>query len=46
MIPYTIADSRNGSSDGDELVVTLTGELLDETPIEGQDCVLILKKGK
>ncbi len=33
-------------NDGDELVLTLTGNLLDGTPIEGQDCVLILKKGK
>ncbi len=33
-------------NDGDEIVLTLTGSLLDGTPIEGQDCVLILKKGK
>jgi hypothetical protein len=32
--------------DGDELVLTLTGNLLDGTPIEGKDCVLILNKGK
>jgi len=32
--------------DGDEIVLTLRGSLLDGTPIEGQDCVLILKKGK
>jgi len=24
--------------------LTLTGELLDGTPIEGQDCVVIIKK--
>jgi len=33
-------------NDGDELVLTLTGEMSDETPIEGKDCVVILKKGK
>ncbi|NIM97214.1 MAG: hypothetical protein GTO24_03725 [candidate division Zixibacteria bacterium] len=33
-------------NDGDEIVLTLTGSLLDGTPIEGQDCVLILKKGR
>ncbi len=33
-------------NDGDEVVLTLTGSLLDGTLIEGQDCVLILKKGK
>jgi len=30
--------------DGEELVLTLTGELSDATPIEGTDCVLILGK--
>ena len=33
-------------NDGDEVVLTLTGELYGGTPIEGQDCVWILKKGK
>lgn len=33
-------------ADGDELVLTLTGELLDGTPIEGVDCIIILSKGK
>ena len=32
--------------DGDEFLFTLTGELADETEIEGEDVVLILKKGK
>jgi hypothetical protein len=32
-------------SDGDEVVLTLTGETFDRTRIEGQDCVLIRKKG-
>lgn len=33
-------------ADGDQLVLTLTGETYDGTPIKGQDCVVILKKGK
>ena len=33
-------------NDGDELVLTLTGELLDGTTIEGYDCIVVLKKGK
>ncbi len=33
-------------ADGDELVLTLTGELSDGTPIEGEDCIIILSKGK
>jgi hypothetical protein len=32
--------------DGDEIVLTVTGELHDGTPIEGNDCVVILAKGK
>ena len=32
-------------NDGDELVLTLTGDLLDGTPIEGSDCVVIRAKG-
>jgi hypothetical protein len=31
--------------DGDELMLTLTGEDLDGTPIEGTDCVVIIAKG-
>jgi len=33
-------------ADGDELVLTLTGETYGGTQIAGQDCVLILKKGR
>lgn len=33
-------------SDGDEIVLTLTGQLVDGTAIKGQDCVFILDKGK
>jgi uncharacterized repeat protein (TIGR01451 family) len=33
-------------TDGDELVLTLTGELLDGTPIEGEDCIVVLSKGE
>lgn len=32
--------------DGDCLILTLTGSLYDETPIWGEDTVLIIKKGK
>ncbi len=32
--------------DDDEVVLTLTGVLLDGTPIVGQDCVVIRKRGK
>ena len=32
--------------DGEVIVLTLTGNLLDGTPIEGEDVVIILKKGK
>ena len=31
-------------NDGDELVLTITGNLTDDTPIEGSDCVVILAK--
>ena len=31
--------------DGDELVLTLTGEINDATPIEGQDCIIVKSKG-
>lgn len=33
-------------ADGDELVLPLTGELSGGTPIEGDDCIIILSKGK
>ena len=32
--------------DGDVLILTLTGNLQDGTPITGEDVVVILKKGK
>ena len=32
--------------DGYELILTLTGKLFNGRPIQGQDVVLILKKGK
>jgi len=32
--------------EGEEKVLTITGELNDGTPIEGNDCVVILAKGK
>ena len=35
-----------GSSPNGERVMTLTGNLLDGTPIEGQDCVVILGVGE
>jgi photosystem II stability/assembly factor-like uncharacterized protein len=31
-------------NNGDELVLTITGNLLDSTPIEGSDCVIIIAK--
>ena len=31
-------------SDGDKLVLNITGNMLDGTPIEGSDCVLIIAK--
>ena len=33
-------------ADGDVLILTLTGNLLDGTSIEGEDVVVILKKGR
>ena len=33
-------------NNGDELVLTITGNLLDGTPIEGSDCVIIKSKDK
>jgi len=32
-------------NNGDELILTITGNLLDGTPIEGSDCVIIKAKG-
>jgi hypothetical protein len=33
-------------NDGDEIELTLTGTLDDGIPIEGEDCILIISKGK
>jgi hypothetical protein len=33
-------------NDGDVLIIILTGELLDGTPIVGEDVIIIIKKGK
>jgi hypothetical protein len=35
-----------GVEDGEKIVLVLTGNLFDETPFGGADCVRILKKGK
>lgn len=32
--------------DGDQIILTLTGSLLDSTAIEGWDCILIMKKSR
>jgi hypothetical protein len=44
--PEEIMAALGPVSDGDEIVLTLTGQLVGGTPIEGQDCVVILDKGK
>jgi len=41
-----IVTALGAVNDGDVVVLTLTGELSDGTPIEGADCVVIKKKGK
>jgi len=33
-------------TDGEVLELTLTGELTDGTPIEGKDCIIVIRKGK
>lgn len=33
-------------NDGDEVILTLMGQLLDGTPIDGMDCVIIKSKGR
>ena len=33
-------------NDGDQIILTLTGVLYDETHIEGTDCIWVRKKGK
>ena len=37
-----IVDALGPVNDGDEVVLTLTGELLDGTPIEGEDCAVVI----
>jgi len=39
-----IVEALGEVADGEELVLTLTGVLLDETPIEGEDCIRVIKK--
>lgn len=41
-----IVEALGEVDDGDVVVLTLTGKTLDGTPIEGQDCLVIIKKGK
>ena len=40
-----IATALEPASDGEVRVLTLTGGTFDGMPIEGQDCVVIIKKG-
>jgi len=40
-----IVDALGPVSNGDELELTITGSLLDGTPFEGSDCVIIKAKG-
>ena len=39
-----LATALGQVNDGDTLVLTITGDLLDETPIEGSDCIIIIAK--
>lgn len=39
-----IVSAIGSVSDREEVVLTLTGELSDGTPIQGQDCVVIIKQ--
>ncbi|MHC4133091.1 MAG: hypothetical protein ACYSSP_10020 [Planctomycetota bacterium] len=39
-----IVDALGEVVDGEELPLTLTGELFDGTPVESRDCVIISKK--
>ncbi len=41
-----IVEALRDVEDGEEVVLTLTGQLYDGTVFEGKDIVLILKKGK
>jgi len=42
----SVLGGEGGVSDGDEIILQLTGSLGDGTKIDGDDSVLILKKGK
>jgi hypothetical protein len=42
----TIVTALGSVNDGETIVLTITGELFDNTQIEGFDCVLIKSKGK
>lgn len=39
-----IAASLGLVADGDQVVLTLTGSLLDGTPLQGKDCIVVIKK--
>ena len=39
-----LAAALGSVNDGDELVLTITGEMFDGTPFEGSDCVIIIAK--
>lgn len=41
-----VVDALGSVVDGEELVLTLIGNTVDGNPIEGYDCVRIIKKGK
>jgi len=41
-----IVEAIGDVNDGDILVLTLTGALYDETPIEGQDCIVLVGKAR
>jgi hypothetical protein len=41
-----IVEAIGEVEDGDTVVLTLTGNLIDGTFIEGRDCIVILEKGK
>jgi hypothetical protein len=41
-----VFSALGGVSVGDEYVLTLTGVLTDGTSFEGNDCIVIVKKGK
>ena len=41
-----IVEAMGDVKEGDEVILALTGTMLDGTPIGGADCVTIIKKGK